>query len=43
MKYMNWSWDQLMVCPEPVYRAIFSYAEKEAQEAEAERQAAARA
>jgi hypothetical protein len=34
MKYMGWSYDQLMLCPEGYLRCIVEYAEGERREAE---------
>jgi hypothetical protein len=42
MKYMGWSYPALLLCPEPYLTAIVEYAEREAAEAEEERQRAGR-
>ncbi len=34
MKYMGWSYDQFVRCPEPYLDGIVEYAEREAAEAE---------
>lgn len=40
MKYMGWSYDQLMTCPEPYVSGIVDFAEEErAETEEAERRA----
>jgi hypothetical protein len=31
MKYMRWSYPQLMLCPEPYVEEIIAYADREAQ------------
>lgn len=42
MKYMNWSYDQLCMCPEPYIDAIVAYSEQEKADADDEERRANR-